>query len=64
MKEAVSGHKRRDHNGVWRTVKKFERKAKPKKSVGIKRAETRNFRVTYFRDSQGRLVSKRIYKKR
>lgn len=60
--EVVKSHYR-PIKGKFVRIKSYKRPPKPKLRRGIRRAETRKFEVTYFRDSQGRLVSKRKYRK-
>lgn len=60
--EKVSGHRRKDMKGKWRKVRAFQRKAKPKRVRYIKPFKQK-FEVIYYRDDQGRIVSKRRYKR-
>jgi hypothetical protein len=65
-KEQVTGHRRRLGRGKYKNklihISPFERKAKPKAKGNIVPFKDR-YVVSYYRDSQGRIASKRVYKK-
>lgn len=62
VREHVSGHQRRKTSGRGMvSVSSYDRKAKPKHIKYIKPFK-RSYDVRYFRDNQGRIVAKRIYK--
>lgn len=61
--EQVKGHYRQGVTQKKVKVKGYKRTGKPKSRTGIHKAFTRKFEVTYYQDDQGRLVSRRRYKK-
>lgn len=61
--ERVSGHFRALGTGKKVKVGGYTRPAKPKRHTGEHKSFSRNFTVDYWQDDQGRLVSKRVYRK-
>ena len=61
--EDVKSHRRWDPRAKKDVrVPEYQRPPKPKRHMGVKPDQKREFEVRYWRDNQGRLVSKRVYK--